>query len=113
MPGPMIYITKPFNVNELLARVRAALRRAATPLEPETAVIELGDFRIDIPARKVEVRKKEVHLTPERVRPFGVSRSASRKSRHSSCSADHSMGTEQRPATGIPSCVCWTLAQET
>ena len=59
------YITKPFNVNELLARVRAALRRAAVPLEPETAVIETGDFRIDIPARKVEVNAKEVHLTPK------------------------------------------------
>lgn len=59
------YITKPFNVNELLARVRAALRRAAVPLEPETAVIETGDFRIDIAARKVEVNAKEVHLTPK------------------------------------------------
>ena len=59
------YVTKPFNVNELLARVRAALRRAAAPLEPETAVIEAGDFRIDIPARKVLVKKREVHLTPK------------------------------------------------
>jgi len=59
------YVTKPFNMNELLARVRAALRRAPTPLEPETAVIEIGDFRIDIPARKVEVTEKEVHLTPK------------------------------------------------
>ena len=59
------YITKPFNVNELLARVRAALRRTALPLEPEAAVIEIGDFRIDIPARKIEVKDKEVHLTPK------------------------------------------------
>ncbi len=59
------YVTKPFNMNELLARVRAALRRAAVPLEPETAVIKMGDFRIDIPARKVEVKKNEVHLTPK------------------------------------------------
>jgi two-component system KDP operon response regulator KdpE len=59
------YITKPFSINELLARVRAALRRASVPLEPAAAVIEIGDFRIDIPARKVEVRKQEVHLTPK------------------------------------------------
>lgn len=58
------YITKPFNVNELLARVRAAFRRAA-PQEPGTPVIEIGDFHIDIPARKVEVNGKEVHLTPK------------------------------------------------
>lgn len=59
------YITKPFNVNELLARVRATLRRTAVPLEPEAAVIEIGDFRIDIPARQIEVKDKEVHLTPK------------------------------------------------
>jgi two-component system, OmpR family, KDP operon response regulator KdpE len=59
------YVTKPFNMNELLARVRAALRRAAVPLEPETALIEIGDFRIDIPTRKIEVKEREVHLTPK------------------------------------------------
>jgi two-component system, OmpR family, KDP operon response regulator KdpE len=59
------YITKPFNVNELLARIRAALRRAMVSLEPETSVIEVGDFRVDIPARKIEVKEKEVHLTPK------------------------------------------------
>ena len=59
------YVTKPFNMNELLARVRAALRRAAVPSEPETALIEIGDFRIDIPTRKIEVKEREVHLTPK------------------------------------------------
>src|SRR5689334_19109663 len=42
------YVTKPFSVNELLARVRAALRRAAAPKKQESeAAIEVGDFRID------------------------------------------------------------------
>jgi two-component system KDP operon response regulator KdpE len=59
------YITKPFNVNELLARVRAALRRATVFVAPETEVIEVGDFHIDIPERKVEVKEKDVHLTPK------------------------------------------------
>ncbi len=59
------YITKPFSTNELLARVRAALRRAATPLEPEGELIEIGDFRIDVPARTVSVRKHDVRLTPK------------------------------------------------
>src|SRR5215469_11335952 len=59
------YITKPFSINELLARVRAALRRASVPLEPEASVIEIADFRIDIPVRRVEVRRQEVHLTPK------------------------------------------------
>jgi two-component system, OmpR family, KDP operon response regulator KdpE len=59
------YVTKPFSVKELLARVRAALRRAHTEEQPETPVIDVGDFHIDIPGRRVEVRKQEVHLTPK------------------------------------------------
>jgi two-component system, OmpR family, KDP operon response regulator KdpE len=59
------YVTKPFGVHELLARVRAALRRAAAPEQEETPRIEAGDFRIDIPTRSVRVRDREVHLTPK------------------------------------------------
>jgi len=59
------YVTKPFNVNELLARVRAALRRTAVPEQGDTPVVAVGDFLIDIPARRVEVRNQEVHLTPK------------------------------------------------
>ena len=59
------YVTKPFSVNELLARVRALLRRssATEPLEP--TVIDVGDFHIDVPQRLVEVKKLAVHLTPK------------------------------------------------
>jgi two-component system KDP operon response regulator KdpE len=59
------YVTKPFNVNELLARVRAALRRTVVPEQGDTPIIAVGDFLIDIPARRVEVRNQEVHLTPK------------------------------------------------
>jgi len=59
------YVTKPFSVNELLARVRAALRRTQSDEQSETPVIDVGDYHIDIPARKVEVRHQEVHLTPK------------------------------------------------
>jgi two-component system KDP operon response regulator KdpE len=59
------YVTKPFGVAELLARVRAALRRASAPDEEEKPLIESGDFRIDIPARRVQVKGREVHLTPK------------------------------------------------
>jgi two-component system KDP operon response regulator KdpE len=58
------YVTKPFGMNELLARVRANLRRV--PAEAETdPVIAIGDFRIDTAARKVMVRRSEVRLTPK------------------------------------------------
>ena len=60
------YVTKPFGMEELLARVRAQLRRAMTPMPSETStVLEAGDFRIDLEARSVFVREKEVHLTPK------------------------------------------------
>jgi two-component system KDP operon response regulator KdpE len=59
------YVTKPFGVNELLARVRAALRRASALDEPESALIAVGDFRIDTSTRNVRVRDREVHLTPK------------------------------------------------
>lgn len=58
------YITKPFGMNELLARVRANLRRVPAGNEPD-AVIEIGDFRIDTAAHKVTVRRSEVRLTPK------------------------------------------------
>ncbi|HEX8688131.1 MAG TPA: response regulator transcription factor, partial [Pyrinomonadaceae bacterium] len=61
------YVTKPFGMDELLARVRAQLRRAAAPSQTETAaaVLEVGDFRVDFEARGVRVRGEEVHLTPK------------------------------------------------
>src|ERR1700739_2615904 len=48
------YVTKPFSMNELLARIRAQLRRTV-PAEEEPKVIESGDFRIDLESRSVSV----------------------------------------------------------
>jgi two-component system KDP operon response regulator KdpE len=57
------YITKPFGADELLARVRAVLRR--TGEEPADQPIEIGEFHIDLQARRVRVRGREVRLTPK------------------------------------------------
>jgi two-component system KDP operon response regulator KdpE len=61
------YVTKPFGIDELLARVRAQLRRAMMlPLgEASATVLEVGDFRIELESRRVFVREAEVHLTPK------------------------------------------------
>jgi two-component system KDP operon response regulator KdpE len=59
------YVTKPFGMDELFARIRVALRRSAMPASNETSTIELGDFTIDQSARVVKIRGKEIHLTPK------------------------------------------------
>ena len=60
------YITKPFSIQELLARVRVQVRRLAALDAPSAeTMIELGDFRIDLERHQVAVRNSEVHLTPK------------------------------------------------
>ena len=61
------FVTKPFGIDELLARVRASLRRAATSIANEAAltVIEAGDFHVDLESRKLTVLGREIHLTPK------------------------------------------------
>ncbi len=56
------YVTKPFSIQELLARVRAHLRRAP---ERTTAAIETGDFLIDSNAHTIAVMGNPIHLTPK------------------------------------------------
>ncbi|HEU6444104.1 MAG TPA: response regulator [Gaiellaceae bacterium] len=55
------YVTKPFSIDELLARLRAVLRRSSPPGEP---LIEVGALRIDLDKHAVTVDGKSVHLTP-------------------------------------------------
>ncbi len=62
------YVTKPFGIDELLARVRASLRRAKTTpvtVESTPTLIEAGDFRVDFDTRGVFVQGRDVHLTPK------------------------------------------------
>jgi Response regulators consisting of a CheY-like receiver domain and a winged-helix DNA-binding domain len=57
------YVTKPFGMDELLARMRAALRRAS-PGDKEEAVVTTPDFVVDLAAKRVKRGDKEVKLTP-------------------------------------------------
>ncbi len=58
------YVTKPFGIEELLARVRANLRRAGTQASEQEPIAE-GDFKINPEARTVFVKERPVHLTPK------------------------------------------------
>ncbi|MGW6707192.1 response regulator [Streptomyces sp. NPDC054956] len=59
------YVTKPFSMDELLARLRAAVRRQEVPMPSgELAVIETEDFTVDLVAKKVRRGDRTVRLTP-------------------------------------------------
>ena len=61
------FVTKPFGIDELLARVRASLRRAKTPPmnEATQTMLDSGDFHVDLESREITVRGKPIHLTPK------------------------------------------------
>jgi len=58
------YLTKPFGMGELLARIRAALRRSQTGEKSQERVFSLGKITVDLEKRRVFRGGKEVHLTP-------------------------------------------------
>ena len=58
------YLTKPFSVSELLARIRVILRHAARVPDKEEPLFVVGDLRVDLSKRQVCVGDTEVHLTP-------------------------------------------------
>jgi two-component system KDP operon response regulator KdpE len=57
------YVTKPFAMNELMARLRAAVRRGAAAA-PEESVVEVGDLSIDLARKRVARAGEDVRLTP-------------------------------------------------
>jgi two-component system KDP operon response regulator KdpE len=58
------YLTKPFGVNELLARVRVAVRHSAQPAAGTEALTRFGDLELDLQRRRVRSAGADVHLTP-------------------------------------------------
>jgi two-component system, OmpR family, KDP operon response regulator KdpE len=59
------YVTKPFGIHELLARIRTALRHAAKPDEEEAdTCFTFGNVRVELGRRQVFVAEEEIHLTP-------------------------------------------------
>ena len=65
------YLIKPFGMGELLARVRAALRRRGSQVESLSPWVQLGEVRIDLALRRVTRGDEELHLTPIEFRLLG------------------------------------------
>jgi len=59
------YVTKPFGIDELLARIRAALRRVPAGPVTENNVLAAGEFSVQLEERRVTIHDREVHLTPK------------------------------------------------
>ena len=66
------YIVKPYDNDELVARVRAHLRRAPSPAISEELVFDGGDLRVNFMNREVRVRGRQIHLTPKEFNLLGV-----------------------------------------
>ncbi len=66
------YIVKPYDNDELVARVRAHLRRAPSPVLAEEMIFAGGDFRVNFLNRELRVRGQPVHLTPKEFNLLGV-----------------------------------------
>ncbi len=107
------YVTKPFGMNELLARVRANLRRVPAESEPEDPVIEIGDFRIDTARAQSYGPAQRSAAYSEGIRSAGVSGAASRQSREPPHSAGRYLGRAEHRAGGISPRVRRPVAQET
>jgi len=66
------YLTKPFGAGELLARLRVALRHAASRGQPGEPAFRVGDLEVDLAARRVRLAGAEAHLTPIEYRLLAV-----------------------------------------
>jgi len=66
------YLTKPFGVGELLARVRATLRRQRQPAADNAGLVQFGDVAVDLKNRRVMRGGESVHLTPTEYRLLSV-----------------------------------------
>jgi two-component system, OmpR family, KDP operon response regulator KdpE len=63
--GACDYVTKPFQIGELTARLRAAVRRTVTPLEKQETFLVIGNITLDCGRRRVDKRAEHIHLAPK------------------------------------------------
>lgn len=66
------YLTKPFGVEELLARVRATLRRHQQPMADRSGIVHFGDVMVNLKDRRVTKGEENVHLTPTEFKLLAV-----------------------------------------
>ncbi len=87
------YVTKPFQIRELTARLRAAIRRSKASEVPSDSPIVIGSLVLDPGRRRVEKMGQEIHLTPKEFEYAALSDGTCRSPCASQSSADLHMGT--------------------
>ena len=95
------YVVKPFGARELLARIRAVLRRSAPDAH---AVIAFSDVEVDLEHRIVRRHGEEVQDDPRRVQPAGLLSSESRKTVDARCSSELGVGLRLLPEHAHSGC---------
>ena len=94
------YVTKPFSINELLARLRATLRRHHPA--PDEPVVETADFAVDMVNKRVTRGGESVHLTPTEWADRRATRAQPGSARHATATAAGRVGTAVRERDQLP-----------
>ena len=105
------YVTKPFGIDELLARVRAALRRA-TGAASDVPSFDVGDFKVDLEGRRIHARGSRSAADAEGVRSLRVLRAAPEQGHHAPDAARGRVGRGIAGAARVPARVHGPAAQE-
>ena len=103
------YVTKPFGMDELLARMRAALRHQLQT-QGERPIFRNGELSVDLVRRIVKVANKEVKLSPQRVRAITPAGAARRKSAHPQVPAKRALDHTNRRA--VSPRLCWATQKQ-
>ena len=106
------YVTKPFGIHELLARVRAVLRGRRQDGEPPPAVVTVGDLSIDLPRRRVRLAGAEIRTLPQGVRDPSTPGAACGTHRHPPASVASGLGAGARARDPLSSHLCRPSAPE-
>ena len=96
------YVTKPFGPEELLARIRVALRRVASDDQTESGQFRAGDLTIDYDRRRVVRHETEIRLTPKEFELLSLAGAQSRSRADASRHPQGHLGTERRGTAGTP-----------
>jgi len=106
------YMTKPFGMDELLARLRAAVRRAVVATGADNPVVETKSFIVDLSSKKVIKNGAEVHLTPTEWGMLEMLGAQPRQAGRARGVAQRGLGTQVREGNPLSACLSRAVATQ-